>query len=61
MKGEIGTMGDNKTKKQQISDFKKKADESNKKLYSDLASFKNGLLLILIVASAVMIYYLFFK
>lgn len=54
-------MSDNKTKKQQISDFKKKADESNKKLYSDLASIKNGLLLVLIIASAVMIYYFFIK
>jgi len=47
------------TRKEEISDFKKRADEFNKGLYSDIASFKNGLIIILIVISLIMIFVYF--
>ncbi len=52
-------MDDLKKQKEQISDFKKRADERNKSLYSDLTSFKKGLFLILSVVSVVLLVFLF--
>jgi hypothetical protein len=49
----------NKSKKEQISSYKKKADEFNRSLYSDIASFRKGLLIVLIIASTVLISFLF--
>jgi len=48
-----------RAKKDQISKFKKRADEFNKSLYSDIGSFKKGLFIILIVASIVFLYFFF--
>lgn len=48
-----------KTKKEQISEFKKKADQGNTSLYADLASFKGGLVIVLVIASIVLLYFFF--
>jgi hypothetical protein len=37
--------------KQEISDFKKKADDFNRGIYADLKSYRIGLVLILIAVS----------
>lgn len=50
---------ENTNQKKAIQDFKKKADDANKGLYSDLASFKKGLVLILIAVSLIMLYLFF--
>lgn len=47
------------TKKEKISELKEKADAFNKGIYNDLASFKVGLVLILIAASIILIFILF--
>lgn len=47
------------TKKEEISEFKKKADAFNIGIYSDLASFKTGLVLILIAASIILLFVFF--
>lgn len=47
--------------KKQISDFKQRADNRNKSLYSDVTSFKKGLFLILAVVSIVLLYFYFFS
>lgn len=42
--------------KDEIKKFKEHADAFNKGLYSDIASFKNGLILILAIISIVMLF-----
>ncbi len=59
VKGGLGKLDDLKKQKEQISVFKKRADERNKALYSDLSSFKKGLFLILSIISVVLLVFLF--
>ena len=49
------------TKKKQVHDFKKKADDFNQGLYSDLSSYKIGLIVVLGIVSIIMVYLFFFK
>lgn len=49
-----------KTNKEEIRKFKVKADNFNKGLYSDIASFRNGLIFILVAISIVLLL-VFFK
>ena len=44
------------TNKDKVKEFKDQADTFNKGLYSDLLSFKNGLILVLIIASIVILF-----
>lgn len=44
------------TNKDKMKEFKDQADSFNKGLYSDLLSFKNGLILVLIIASIILIF-----
>jgi hypothetical protein len=44
------------TNKDKVKEFKDRADSFNKGLYSDLLSFKNGLILVLIIASIVILF-----
>lgn len=47
---------DERTEKEQISDFKKKTDLMNQELYSDIKSFRLGFLLILAVVTIILVY-----
>lgn len=47
---------DERTKKEQISDFKKKTDVMNKELYSDIKSFRFGFVIIIAVVSIILLY-----
>ena len=49
----------NKSKEEQMRIFKEKVDESNRSLYSDIASFRKGLLIVLIIASIALLAFLF--
>lgn len=40
---------------EEVKAFKDKADRFNKSLYSDIASFRNGLILILVAVSIVLL------
>jgi|GEM_PF-2992774 len=48
-----------KSNKEEIRKFKDKADNFNKDLYSDIASFRNGLILILVAISIVILLLIF--
>jgi hypothetical protein len=45
-------------RKEDIREFKRRADVRNKILYQDIASFKYGLMLLLAIVSVLMLYYL---
>lgn len=48
------------SRKKQVHDFKKKADDFNQGLYSDITSYKTGLIVVLSIVSIIMVYMLFF-